>query len=80
MIKKVGEQAATLTGQLQAFSRNQIPEPKEAKPGRYILLAVSDSGCGIDDKTKARAFKPLFTTKEPGKGTGLGLAMVYGFI
>ncbi|MCX5816502.1 MAG: PAS domain S-box protein [Proteobacteria bacterium] len=78
-------QAMPAGGDLSLETKNIIVgedyvKPYSMMPGRYVRIYVSDAGVGMDEKTKEKIFEPFFTTKELGRGTGLGLAMVYGII
>jgi two-component system, cell cycle sensor histidine kinase and response regulator CckA len=73
-------------GKLTIETSNAVHDEEYARhhvsvqAGYYVMLAISDTGCGMDKETQSHLFEPFFTTKETGKGTGLGLSMVYGII
>jgi PAS domain S-box-containing protein len=62
------------------LDRNTVRQHPEAKPGKYVMLAISDTGKGMDRETQSHIFEPFFTTKKENEGSGLGLATVYGII
>ena len=74
--------AAAVSSRLKLRTARSTRRPAslgDIAPGQFVVLAVSDNGSGITPETRIKAIDPFFTTKEPGRGSGLGLGQVYGF-
>ncbi|MFB0612617.1 PAS domain S-box protein [Aurantiacibacter poecillastricola] len=75
-----GEGKLTVEAGNASLDDEYIASNPDAQTGQYVVIAVTDNGCGIPEEDLARVFEPFFSTKETGRGTGLGLSMVFGFV